>query len=106
MYIRHYFESPQDIYQVASSRKFSGVCAQDVFQKKFSLDLIGIFFMHFIGNKNDGYYLVQGLGNIVDGVEETRQNLVYFPACFLLMWLWFIRKSTAFLLFRCIGHFL
>ena len=35
-------------------------------------------------NEKDGYYLVQWLVNMVDNIEQTRQNPIFFPAWFLL----------------------
>ena len=39
---------------------------------------------HFVENAKDVNHLVQGLVNIIDGVEQTSLNPIFFPLWFLL----------------------
>ena len=93
----------------SSQVKFCWFQTQEVFHEWFHLIFLSKFFCHseyFLENKKDRNHLVQGLINIVDGVEQTQLN----PICFLLdycwMWLYVLRKSTTFLLSMRVGCFL
>ena len=57
-----------------------------MFSITISPDLDKIFrhSKHFVENEKDGNHLVQGLRNMMDEVEQTNQNPVFFPVRFLL----------------------
>ena len=51
----------------------------------FSPDLLEKIFCHlehFFDNEKDGNHLVQGLVNMVNGVEQMSRNSVFFPMGF------------------------
>ena len=88
MCICHYFESILVIYVVACwflSSKIQQVSSSKCFPQKFSPDLLEKFclFGHCLEKEKYGNHLVQGLVNMVDKVEETNRNPIFYPAWFL-----------------------
>ena len=72
------------IYQIAYC---SLVSSSRSFPLTFSPDLLEKIFCHsehFVEKEKSENHLLQGLVTMVDGVEQTSQNPIFFPAWFLL----------------------
>ena len=89
MYIRHYFQSLLAIYQVACwflSDKIQLVSSSRIFPQMFSPYFLEKIFCHsenFVKKEKYGNQLVPGLVNMLDEIEQTSRNSIFFPARFL-----------------------
>ena len=77
-----------DIYEVSCwflLSKIHLILNSRIFSQTFSPDLGKFFFHsdHFLENEKDGNHSVQGMINMLDGVEQTRLYPIFFPAWFL-----------------------
>ena len=62
---------------------------------------------HFVENEKDINHLVKGLVNMMDGVEKTRLNPIFFPAWFLLnVILRYLEKHNVSPIDKCRAFFL